>query len=276
MLIFAIIITVILEQTKSVFGLRNKFIQLMERYINFFTAIPIRNQRQLRLMYLYVCIPIILLLIALKILLVKSHFLNIFINLFLFILSVQILTWKEEAKHVNAASERSFVSTYANKFFAPLFWFIVLPSAIGPICYLLITQLSSFLKSKNIDLEIYNVVVDKMLFYINVIPYAILFIFIALASHFEESMHFILEKKKQFHKSFFFLENMLNELVLVANGKERFKIHENFKYDQEIEASSFSSQRYTPEITAYIVATLYRAGIFFIGLVVLISVAKIF
>ncbi|MCX8514623.1 MAG: hypothetical protein ORN24_03555 [Burkholderiales bacterium] len=276
MLILSILITVILEQLKAVLGLRNKFASLMQRYINFFTAIPIRNQRQLRLMYLYVSVPIILLLVALKFLLIKSHILNFLVNLFLFILSVHILTWKEEAKNANSASDRSFVSTYANKFFAPLFWYIVLPGAIGSICYLVIMQLSVLLKSKNVDLEIYNVVVDKMLFYINIIPYIVLFVFIALASHFEESMYFILDKKAQFHKSFFFLENMLNELVLVAINKERFKIHENFKYDQEIEASSFSSQRYTPEITAYIVATLYRAGIFFIVLIMFLAIAKMF
>ena len=100
--------------------------------------------------------------------------------------------------------------------------------------------------------------------------------FIALAGDFEEAMHYILEQRKHFTKSFYFLENMLNELVLIAIGKDKFQIDQHVSHDKEFEATTLDSQRFTPEITAYIVAILYRAGIFFIGIIAIISLAKIF
>jgi hypothetical protein len=276
MSIFAILLTSLLEQRKLLDKLRGFFWQYLEIYVEYFTSRPINSGRQLRLIYLFAAIPIVAVLLGIKFLLFKHHLIQDLLNLFLFILSVQILTWKNEAKDEQTADKRSFVTTYAVRFFVPLFWFVVLPSAIGSICYLLIVCISSNLKAKNIDLMIYNVVVDKMLFYANIIPYTILFIFIALAGDFEEVTHYILGQKSNLSKSFYFLENMLNEIVLIAIGKVKFKVGANVIEADEIEAVKLEEEHFSKEITAYIVAVLYRAGLFFIGVIALVCIAKLF
>ncbi len=276
MSIFAILVTSFLEQTNMLVKLRIAFWEQIEKYVAYFTSRPITTQRELRLIYLFACLPVVVILTGLKLVLFKHFLIYTIINIFLFMLSVQVLTWKEEAKNIYAADKRSFVTTFAVRCFAPLFWFLVLPSAIGSISYLVIICLSADLKSKNSDLMIYNVVVDKMLFYASVIPYTILFLFIALAGDFEEVTHYILEQRKSYTKSFYFLENMLNEIVLIAIGKDKFQIGDNILVSEEFEASKLDHERFTTEITAYIVAILYRAGLFFIGIVALICISKLF
>lgn len=276
MSIFAILLTCILEQQGMLVKIRTVFWMQLEKYVAYFTDRPVSTQRELRLIYLFAVLPIVAVLLVIKFLLFKHFFIYAIFNIFLFTLSVQILTWKEEAKNENAQDRRSFVTTFAMRCFAPLFWFLVLPSAIGSICYLVIICISLSLKSKNLDLMIYNVVVDKMLFYASVVPYAVLFIFIALAGDFEEVTHYILEQRKSFSKSFYFLENMLNEIVLISIGKDKFQIGESIEISEEIEAGILDQERFTPKITAYIVAILYRAGLFFIGVVTLICIAKLF
>ena len=275
MSIIAILITSFLEQRAMLVKIREVFWKRLEAYVAYFTARPVTTQRELRLVYILACIPVIVVLAGVKLLLLKHYFTYSVINIILFILSVQILTWKEEAKNEQAADKRSFVTTYSMRCFAPLFWFLVLPSAIGSICYLIIICISEDFKSKNLDSMIYNVVVDKMLFYASVIPYTVLFIFIALAGNFEEVTHYILEQRKSYTKSFYFLENMLNEIVLISVGKGKFQIGD-IVASEEIEAGGLDEERFTPEITAYIVAILYRAGLFFIGVATLICIAKLF
>ncbi|MFN7095250.1 MAG: hypothetical protein ACK4M7_07795, partial [Burkholderiales bacterium] len=179
MSIIAIIITSFLEQQRLLAKVRAMFKSKLITYVSFFTNRSFNTPKELRYVYLLTCLPIIVVLVGVAILLANHHLIYGLINLVLFLLSVEILTWKEEAKEANQADKRSFISTYATHFFAPLFWFIVLPSATGSLCYLLITLISHDLKNKAGDSVIYNVVVDKMLFYANVIPYTLLFIFIA-------------------------------------------------------------------------------------------------
>ncbi|MBP9742109.1 MAG: hypothetical protein KBD37_01990 [Burkholderiales bacterium] len=275
--ILAIIITVICEQKSLLSNMRRKAWEYLEKYVEYFIERPIDTPRKLRLIYLFACLPVIIILLGLKLVLIKHMAIMLIINLFLFMLSIQILTWKEEAKQEEAADKRSFINTYATRFFAPLFWFLILPSAIGSISYLIIICQSAELKARNLDTLIYNHVVDKMLFYANLIPYALLFLLIALAGDFEEVTHYIVEQKKNFSKSFYFLENMLHEIVLIAIGKGKFQIDGTWYTDQgEIEAAVLDDQRFTREITAYIVAILYRASLFFIGIIAVVCIAAMF
>jgi len=272
--IIAILITIFLEQRKLLTQVREVFNEKLVNYVRFFTHRSFNTPKELRYVYLFACLPIIVTLIIIKLLLFKYVIVYQLINLILFILSVEILTWKEEAKKHTQADNRSFISTYAIHFFAALFWFLVLPSAIGSICYLIIILISIELKNQALDSMIYNVVVDKMLFYANIIPYVILFVFIAIAGNFEEVTHFMVAQKKHFSKSFYFLENMLSEIVLIAIGKDKFQINPKLIVEG-IEAGSINSERFTPKITAYIVAILYRAGLFFIGMLAIISIANL-
>ncbi len=276
MSLFAIILTSILEQRNTLAKIRAFFWRYIEIYVGYFTNKQINSQRQLRLIYLFASLPVFIVLFIIKLLLLNHQIIYDLLNTILFILTVQILTWKNEAKDETAADKYSFITTYAVKFFVPLFWFMILPSAIGSICFLLIVSISATLKAKNIDLIIYNLVADKMLFYASVVPYTILFGFIALTGDFEEVTHYVLEQKNNFTKSFYFLENMLNEIVLIAIGKDKFQLETKDLATDEIEAFKLEEERFTPEITAYIVAVLYRAGLFFIGVIALICIAKLF
>ena len=276
MTIIAVILTAFLEQRKLINKIRCCFQAKLEQYIQYFSNRSINNQRELRLTYLFAAAPVAIILLALKFILIKHWITYTVLNIFLFALSVQILTWKEEAKNENAANNRSFITTYATRFFVPLFWFLILPSAIGSICYLIVMLLSSEMKSKNLDSMIYNVVVDKMLFYVNVVPYTLLFLLIAFAGNFEEASHYLVEQRKEFTKSFYQLENMLNQMVLLAIGKDKFQIGDFERQVEGLEADNLDNERFNPEITDYIVAILYRAGLFFVGLLALFNLATLF
>lgn len=272
--IFAILLTAFLEQRKLLNGVRDFFKEQLAKYITFFTKRNFSTPRELRFIYLFACLPVLVILMLLKMILIHHWLIYNIINSGLFLLSVEILTWKEEAKNENVADKRAFIHTYASNFFAALFWFLILPSAIGSICYLIIILMSAELKSKGLDLVIYNVVVDKMLFYANFIPYSILFIFIAIAGNFEEVTHYILEQRKNFNKSYYFLENMLHEVILTAIGKDKFQIAIGANID-DIEAGALTNDKFTPQITAYIVAVLYRAGLFFIGMLAIMCIVAL-
>ncbi len=272
MTIITILLTIFLEQLKLLDNIRRMFLDKLTLYVSYFSNRNIINQRSLRLSYLFACIPIVLLLLGIKAILYKHEVVYAIFNIFLFILSVQIVNWKNESNH--ALNDRSIITTYATTFFAPLFWYIALPSAIGSICYLIIILLSNEMKSKNLDTMIYNVVVDKMLFYLNVVPYTLLFLLLAFAGDFEEVSHFLLEQRKQFSKSFYYLENTLHGAVLIAIGKGKFQI-DDFRHTEEIEAIHVEIERFDPQITNYIIAILYRAGLFFMGLLVIYDLAHL-
>lgn len=116
MSILAILITSFLEQRMLLDKFRAFFWKYLEQYVAYFTSRSINTQRELRLIYLFACLPVFIILFGLKLLFLKHYFVFVIIDLCLFILSIQILTWKEEAKNENLADKRSFVSTYATKF----------------------------------------------------------------------------------------------------------------------------------------------------------------
>jgi hypothetical protein len=273
MSIFAIILTAFLEQKRLLNNIRNKFNKYLQSYIEFFTNRPIYTQREIRYIYLFACLPIIVVLGVIGFLLSYNLFLYFIFKLMLFIVSVNILTWKEQAK--TSTDSYSYINTFAINFFATLFWFLIIPTAIGSICYLVIIAISNNFKEKGLDSVIYNVTVDKMLFYTNVIPYTLLCIFIALAGNFEEATHFIVAQRKSFIKSNLYLDNVLREVILIAIGKEKFqKTQEIYNLDDTTEGNLLQTEKFNPQINSYITAILYRAGLFFIGLIAIISIAN--
>ena len=274
MSIFAIILTAILEQKRLLNNIRGIFNKYLQNYIEFFTTKPVASQRDIRYIYLFACLPIIFILAVIGFLLSYNIFLYSIFKLILFIFCVHILTWKEQAK--TSTANYSYINTYAINFFAVLFWYLVIPAAIGAICYLIIIAISNSFKEKGLDSIIYNVTVDKMLFYANIIPYTLLYMFIALAGNFEEVTHFVVEQRKNFSKSFFYLENVLHEVILISIGKEKFRLaQEIYNPDDTTETNLLQSEKFNPTINSYITAILYRSGLFFIGLIAIISIANI-
>jgi hypothetical protein len=274
MSIIAVLITSILEQYKFLIGIREFFHVRLLQYVRFFISRDFHNQREIRYAYFVACAPIILLLVLLYVALARYVLVFFIIKLIIFIICVQILTWKEEAKITQLHHKSfSFIHKYATKFFAPLFWFLVLPVGAGAICYLIVMSMSSELKNKGLDLVVYNVIVDKMLFYINIIPYVILYIFIAVAGDFENISHYLIEQRKNFTKSFYFLDDILHDVILIAVDKDKFQ--SSLDYIDNAEAGSVQLDRFNPQMTTYVIALLYRAGLFFIGLIALTAVAHI-
>ena len=98
MSIIAILITSFLEQRGMLVTVRAAFWNKLQTYVTYFTARPVTTQRELRLVYILACVPVIVILGAIKLLLLNHYFTYSIINIVLFVLSVQILTWKEEAK----------------------------------------------------------------------------------------------------------------------------------------------------------------------------------
>ena len=168
MFIFAIIITSFLEQKMLLVNLRQRFQMQVNWYIEYFIKRNFKTASQIRYTYFIALVPIIIILLLLKFILsFNLAFVIIYklINLLLFILTINVLTWKQIAKTTNSQNDYHFITHYATHFFAALFWYLILPSAIGSISYMMIMSMSAKLKNKGLDIIVYDLVVDKLLFY---------------------------------------------------------------------------------------------------------------
>lgn len=275
----AIFVTLFLERQKLLGGVRSWFNAKLEQYANFFVNRDFQTVREIRVQFLLAILPFIVLTLLLMLLpLAKHHITYFLVNCFLFILCVDILGWKDEAKTTNRGSDfQQFVQTYATRFFATTFWFIVLPSSLGAIAYLVLTIIGNKLRLRGEDSVVYTVVVDKMLFWINILPYSILSIFIAAAGDFEEVMRYVLDQRGKVKLSFYYLENVLNEVAFIAIGKDKFAMVKSSSLEEEgIEDLRKPSGIFDPQVVDYVVALLYRAGLFFILTISVISIIMLF
>lgn len=273
MYILSILITGALDKHNLLNGIRDKFIALLKIYLDLFHKYQTNNQRQIRYLYILVLVPIFIVLALVKILFLKYSPIIDLINLILFMLSCQMFSWKEEAH--KKASLQEFINTYALKFFAPLFWFFILPT-FGPICYLVITLISTKIKDNKPDLIVYNMTVDKMLFYVNIIPFLVLYFFLAIAGNFEEILHFVLSKKNELNsKSFYTLENILKDVVLISIGKSKFQNNTLVSENDDYLLEYSSDEKISDEVKPYIVAILYRTGLFFISVLAIVDLTII-
>jgi hypothetical protein len=114
-----------------------------------------------------------------------------------------------------------------------------------------------------------------MLFWINLVPYTVLILFIAVAGDFEEVMRYALEQRGKVKLSFFYLENVLNEVAFVAIGKDKFAKPHAIA-DDGIEDVRSTNNLFDPKVVDYVVALLYRSGLFFIAFVSIISIINLF
>lgn len=277
MTFIAILIAIIVEKNAWLIKTKHWFNRKLFLYASLFIKQKFNNQRDIRFAYFFAFIPVVLSIFLLKIILIKLEILYLIFNALIFILLVQTLSWKKEASSSTFKSDfQQFIQTYATNFFGVSFWYIVLPGAIGPLCYIITIMISDQLKNQAPESMVYHEIIDKMLFYANLIPYAILAILIALVGDFESSFHYILENAKQLNKSYYILEQSLNQLILLAIGKDKFKNETNTDYYPESFALWNNTKELNANILTYITAILYRAGIFFIGIIVLISIVYIF
>jgi hypothetical protein len=259
--VITILITYILDRQGLLSKVRSYANIFFLKYVRIFIKTEFSNQRHIRYAYLFTIIPIIIFLIFMNIILHKLFFANYIFDMFIFMLTVDMLRWKLEIQKND--NNNSFIIAYATKFFVPIFWFIFLPYGIGSTCYLIIMLLSIELKNKIADSVVYNTVVDKMLFYINLVPYFILFFFISVASNFENIAYHILSERKKLNKSFYLLNNLLSEIILIAIDDNKFKnIIDN---DDIADAGLDMHDNLKVHSDQYVIAILYRTGIFFVG-----------
>lgn len=272
--IIAILITGILEYQNLLRDFRDYIGNWLKRYVKLFTNREVNSQREIRYIYLFACLPIIGVMVLLKMLLIKAHLVYLIIQLVLFTVTVSIFGWKDEAiKGLNKPDQ--YIKTFATTFFSPLFWFLIF-GAIGSLCYLIINLISEELKSQKLESIVYNSTVDKMLFYANIIPYVILSLFTAIAGDFEETTHFLVEQRKEFSKSFYTIENNLQQAILIAIGKHKFKRGTAYDLSEAIEAGNIDFEKFDPQINTYVTALLYRIGLFYVGAITLLGIATFF
>lgn len=272
----AILLTLFLEQQKLLVGIRRWFNEKVEEYANFFVNRDFQTVREIRLNFIFAVLPFLLVTFILMALFYgRHHIIYFIINCGLFLLSADMLGWKEEAKKTNRGSEfQQFVQTYATRFFATTFWFVVLPSSLGAICYLVLSVIGNKLRLRGEGSVVYTVVVDKMLFWLNIVPYTVLCIFIAAAGDFEEVMRYVLEQRNQVKLSFYYLENVLNEVAFIAIGKDKFRNNEILFENEGFEDTRITNNLFNPKVIDYVVALLYRSGLFFILSVSIISIVN--
>ncbi len=65
----------------------------------------------------------------------------------------------------------------------------------------------------------------------------------------------------------------MHDIILIAVDKDKFQ--SSLDYIDNAEAGSVQLDRFNPQMTTYVIALLYRAGLFFIGLIALTAVAHI-
>lgn len=268
-----VLLTFFLEQKKLLNGLRAWFSDKINQYANLFVKRDFHTVREIRTSFVLSIIPFLLVSILLIGLLYNNNYLIYFIiNGFLYMACVDMLGWKEQAKMANPSRDfQQFVQTYATRFFATTFWFLVVPTAFGAIAYLVLSVIGNQLRSRANESMVYSVVVDKMLYWLNLIPYSLLCLLIAAAGDFEEVMRYLIEQRKHFKLSFYYLEQVLNEVAFIAIGKDKFKTGES-----ELDIADLNQEHlFRPEVISYVIALLYRTALFFIGLVSLISIVAL-
>jgi membrane protein required for beta-lactamase induction len=258
MFMITIIIAALLEYKRFTKNIHNIYDRLQTSYVEFFINSPSKSGSLLKI-YLYACIPITVTLLLIHILLENYLIAKFVVELLLLIVSVRFLSWKNH--DISSHNHHLLTNRYAVSFFGALFWFTVIPGAIGAIDYIVIAALSQELKNKSFDSVAYNNAIDKILFYINIIPYSIIFLYVAIVANFEDIMHYLIGQYPRFCKSYYFLENILNELISQSISNDK-------KQSDDLNVSYID-----PKVRNYIVAILYRVGIFFVATISIISVA---
>lgn len=263
MVILALIITGILENFAVINILQAKFRQAIQALAKLVAQITPKNQIQIRYLYVLTCISILLIALILKLVFNYYVFVILLLNIVVCILSIKVLKWKDIHDEIGINNRGTI---YAREFFVPLFWFLITPLGVGAICYLAINQLSEELKKKVSDSMVYDITIDRVLFYINLVPYSLLYLLIAIAGNFEEVSHYLIAQKKHHNKSFYFLNNLLEEVILIASNQP-YVVKDQYAVSQ---SNTFITDN------AKSVATLYRCTLFFVGIIILITLTSLF
>lgn len=264
-----IILAFYLEKIQVVQLFKKNVQRLLYAYINFFLKEKFHSTFQMRLYFLGLVIPITFLLIGLMILTSKIFGLLYFLlNLIAYIACVDFSIFDVFRSKEQVSDLKQVVADYASSFFACSFWFVVLPGPIGIVLYFILVHVAQQLKANRQELLIYNLVIDKMLFWLNLFPYALLSTMFGLVGNFEKSLSYLLEHFK-YKISSFYLENILYELSLAAVDKKQ-TIMDDYGYQSLTDCNVVSQD----DIRS-VVALLYRCTVLFVFIIFLLNISHL-
>lgn len=264
-----IVLAFYLEKIQVVQLFKKNVQRLLHAYINFFLKEKFHSTFQMRLYFLGLVIPITFLLIGLMILTSKIFGLLYFLlNLIAYIACVDFSIFDVFRSKEQVSDLKQVVTDYASSFFACSFWFVVLPGPIGIVLYFILVHVAQQLKANRQELLIYNLVIDKMLFWINLFPYALLSTMFGLVGNFEKSLSYLLEHFK-YKISSFYLENILYELSLAAVDKKQ-TIMDDYGYQSLTDCNVVSQD----DIRS-VVALLYRCTVLFVFIIFLLNISHL-
>lgn len=264
-----IVLAFYLEKIQVVQLFKKNVQRLLHAYINFFLKEKFHSTFQMRLYFLGLVIPITFLLIGLMILTSKIFGLLYFLlNLVAYIACVDFSIFGVFRNKDKVSDLKQVVTDYASSFFACSFWFVVLPGPIGIVLYFILVHVAQQLKANCQELLIYNLVIDKMLFWLNLFPYALLSTMFGLVGNFEKSLSYLLEHFK-YKISSFYLENILYELSLAAVDKKQ-TVMDDYGY-QSLTDYNIVSQ----DDIRSVVALLYRCTVLFVFIIFLLNISHL-
>ena len=87
--------------------------------------------------------------------------------------------------------------------------------------------------------------------------------------------HYLIGQRKNFVKSFYFLESTLNDAILIAIDKDKYEDNVN-STDEDADSGITKNEQFSVQMVKYLVAVLYRAGLFALAVIILFTVARIF
>ena len=230
----------------------------------FFLKEKFHSTLQMRIYFFSLIVPILIMLIVLMLITSKITGILYFMLNFVAYVSCTNFALFSDLKN-DIIDIKQVVYNYAKGFFASSFWFVVLPGPIGVVIYFILTNVSDRLKVNKQDLLIYNLVIDKMLFWLNLLPYMLLSCLFALVGNFEQVFFYAIKNFK-YKISAFYLEDFLFELSLLAVDNKK-NIIDDYGY-QAISHYSYIDQNGVDRITAL----LYRVTLFFVAIILITTV----
>jgi membrane protein required for beta-lactamase induction len=241
--------------------------RVLQAYIDFFLKERFQSTFQMRLYFLGLVIPIFTLLVGLMIITSKIFGLLYFLLNFVAYLScVDFSIFYRLREKDNIVDLKQVVYDYSGNFFACSFWFVALPGPLGVVLYFILVHVSDRLKANKQELLIYNLVIDKMLFWLNLFPYSLLSVMFALVGNFERVISYLLDNFK-YKISSFYLENFLFELSLSAVDKKQV-ITDDYGYQSVADCNNISKD----EVYS-VVALLYRCTVLFVLMILMLNLS---
>jgi len=266
----SIIIAYLLDKYIRQSKIKQFYFRLIARYSNLFTSKKPRSVKHIRQSFIFSIIPILAIGIALSVLFDNTigYFFFFIFNTFIFCLACDFYSWRN-VPHNNADDKliSRTIHSFMTHQFALVIYFLIMPSISGVVIYTLLNTSAQTIKKNNTESLVQFDVVDKMLFWLNLIPYSIMFVFISLAGDFDSTIYTLLKQKNKFKISSYYLEQLLNQLVLNSVRKTDTDLN-----DEVNESGLTKNNVYEINFYNHVKALLFRAFIMIFICIIILSI----